>query len=279
MSTQLTTAVNQSIFESKLSFDEKMQIAQQIANSSIIPAAYSKNPQNVIVAMEYANRLKQSPLSVMQNLHIISGKPTLSATFLIGLVNTSGLYSSPMRFHVEGKDATLSCYAYTFCKETQQKLQGTTVTMRMVTAEGWDKKAGSKWLTMPEQMIKYRAASFFTREFCPELIMGMHTEDEMVDSGAPPAAPTSNVLEVLQPQDSPLASAERVEKAIGLCGLELATIEEYLGKPREGFTDADMNKLANLYQLSRKQGKTCAEVIAAEKAEYTDVEVVEIPAE
>ena len=44
--------------------------------------------------------------------------------------------------------------------------------------KGWINKSGSKWKTMPEQMIRYRAASFFGRLHCPDLIMGVYAEDE-----------------------------------------------------------------------------------------------------
>ena len=279
MSEQLSTKVNLSVFKNKDIFDETIFMATKIAGSTVIPTEYRNNPANIVVAFEYANRLKQSPLAIMQNLNVIHGKPSLSATMLIALINTSGLYKHSLRFAFEGEEHNRSCCAYTHCATTNDRLVGTTINMKMVNAEGWATKTGSKWKTMPDQMLMYRAASFFARIHCPELIMGMHTEDEIVDSVAPPAAPTSNVLEVLQPQETPLASAERVEKALSLCGLELVTIEEYLGKTREDFTNADMNKLASLYQLSRKQGVTCAEIIEAEKNAYTDVEVVETPAE
>ncbi len=51
----------------------------------------------------------------------------------------------------------------------------------MAEAEGWSKKSGSKWKTMPELMLSYRAATFFGRMYCPDLLMGMQTQDELQD--------------------------------------------------------------------------------------------------
>ena len=49
-------------------------------------------------------------------------------------------------------------------------------------ADGWHGKDGSKWKTMPEVMLKYRAAAFFARTECPEALMGVQTTDEIIDA-------------------------------------------------------------------------------------------------
>ena len=54
--------------------------------------------------------------------------------------------------------------------------------MAMADAEGWTKKNGSKWLTIPGIMLRYRAASFFASLNCPELTLGLYTQEEMLDN-------------------------------------------------------------------------------------------------
>ena len=53
--------------------------------------------------------------------------------------------------------------------------------MQMAKDEGWSTKNGSKWKTMPEQMLRYRSASFFGRIYAPEILMGFKTTDEVED--------------------------------------------------------------------------------------------------
>ena len=53
--------------------------------------------------------------------------------------------------------------------------------MEMAKQEGWIDKTGSKWKTMPELMLKYRAAAFFGRLYCPEIMMGLYSADETID--------------------------------------------------------------------------------------------------
>ena len=42
-------------------------------------------------------------------------------------------------------------------------------------------KSGSKWQTMARQMLMYRAASWWTSVYAPELSMGMRTVEENQD--------------------------------------------------------------------------------------------------
>lgn len=53
--------------------------------------------------------------------------------------------------------------------------------MDMAKAEGWISKNGSKWRTMPQVMLRYRAASFFSRMNCPELSNGLYTTEEAIE--------------------------------------------------------------------------------------------------
>lgn len=51
-------------------------------------------------------------------------------------------------------------------------------------------KNGSKWRTMPKLMLAYRAAAFFGRLYAPELLLGIHSDDELNDiAPSIPSAP------------------------------------------------------------------------------------------
>jgi hypothetical protein len=53
--------------------------------------------------------------------------------------------------------------------------------MAMAKREGWATKSGSKWATMPDLMIRYRAAAFWGRLYIPELLVGIQTQEEVLD--------------------------------------------------------------------------------------------------
>lgn len=169
-------------FGSAEGFDLCQRMAKVFATSSLVPTQYQNNMSNCIIAMEMASRIGASPLQVMQNLYIVHGNPGFSAKFLIACINASGKFS-PLRYEFKGKENTdaWSCRAYAVDKEGEV-LHGAWVSIEMAKKEGWYNKAGSKWQTMPELMLQYRAAAFFQRTYAPEISLGMQSAEELVDA-------------------------------------------------------------------------------------------------
>jgi predicted flap endonuclease-1-like 5' DNA nuclease len=162
-------------------------------------------------------------MAVMQSMVPIHGKPTWSASFLIATVNSCGRFS-PMRFRWVGKEGTddWGCRAYAVEREGNLELVGALVTIAMAKAEGWYGKSGSKWKTMPEQMLQYRAAAFWCRAYAPEIALGMHTSEEVNDTPAAqqvvhghpsvvdvtPTPPEPKRRKKVEPEPAPVAVVE-----------------------------------------------------------------------
>lgn len=178
---KINTDFSLGIFGSSDNFTMATQMAKAFASSTIVPREYQGNWANGLVAIDMANRLKTSPLTVMQNLDVIQGRPAWRATFLIAMINSSGKYDIELQFEEEndknGKPYACTCWT----EKDGRKVTGIRVTMDMAAAEGWVNKNGSKWKTMPQVMLRYRAASFFSRMNCPELSNGLYTTEEAVE--------------------------------------------------------------------------------------------------
>lgn len=167
---------------------------------------------NCVIALNMANRMGADPLMIMQNLYIVEGRPAWSSQFVIGAINTSGKYS-PLRFEMEDRGEievtyttkewkwnpqqrkslpeekthtvklrNIVCKAWAIEAGTGERLESAEISMEMAVKEGWYQKNGSKWQTMPEQMLRYRAASFFGRIYAPEVLMGIRTQEEELES-------------------------------------------------------------------------------------------------
>lgn len=178
ISKAIKTDFSLGIFGTSDNFTMATQMAKALASSTIVPKEYQGNVANGLIAIEIAQRLQTSPLMVMQNLNVIQGRPSWSAQFLIAMVNGSGKYDMELQFdEKQDKDGKpYSCQCWT--EKNGRKVTGITVDMSMAAAEGWIQKNGSKWKTMPQVMLRYRAASFFARMNCPELTLGYYTKDE-----------------------------------------------------------------------------------------------------
>lgn len=161
------------------------KLAQKFSNSTMIPTTYQHKPDDCFVACEIASRLGVSPLVVMQNLYVVQGRPSWSGQGAIALVNGSGLYT-PLDFDFIGERGSddFGCYASATRKSDGKLCKGTPITIQMAKKEGWYQKSGSKWQTMPDQMLLYRAGTFFARVWCPNVLMGFRTEGEEEDAQA-----------------------------------------------------------------------------------------------
>lgn len=179
--TNKITDYSKGIFGTSDNFLMAMQMSKALAESTIVPMNFQKNPSNCLIAIEQAQRLDMSPFMVMQNLSIIQGKPSWDSKFLIALINASGKFDMELQYEEE-KDKDGNPYACTaWTTKSGRRVEGMKITMDIAKAEGWLAKNGSKWKTMPQLMLRYRAASFFSRLNCPEISLGMYTNDELLD--------------------------------------------------------------------------------------------------
>lgn len=215
-------------FTSIKAFETAQRMATILCSSSLVPTAYQgrENLPNCVIALEMANRIGVSPFLIMQNMNVIKGKPSMSAQYLIAMVNASGKFS-PLRWKIqkrgikkfdyfaedgwdsaakkkrfrretaEFEDCTYIAYATELA--TGAILEGPEVTSSMVAAEGWYGKDGSKWKTMPDLMFRYRSAAFFSKTHCPEMAMGLKSTEEIEDM--PPEAEVKKVNAVTRAED------------------------------------------------------------------------------
>ena len=196
-------------------FEAQQRMGQMFAQSSIVPASYRNNVADCAIAVDMAMRMNCNPLTVMQNLVIVQGRPTWQAQFLIACINQCGRFTTLQYKH--GQDGTVgdieyednewdnvnrrnklvkktfhgadvpnyTCQAFATDLKTGEIVYGAEISIRMAVQERWYTKSGSKWQTMPKQMLIYRAASFFQRAYCPEIGMGFRTTEEAVDTPQP----------------------------------------------------------------------------------------------
>ena len=156
--------------------------ARMLSTSGLVPDHYRNSPENCLVAIDLANRLGLSPIMVMQNLYVVKGKPSWSGSFCAAAVNGSGRFT-PLEFVFVGEPGKpeYGCYAKAIRRSNGSVCVSDSITMQMAQKEGWLNKPGSKWQTMPVQMMQYRAAAFFARVHCSDVLLGIPTYEEVQD--------------------------------------------------------------------------------------------------
>lgn len=169
-------------------FSDNWKIATQLAKSDIIPDNYKNKPQNVIVAMNIAEKMQLDPFTVMQNMALIRGKMAWSGSFCRTLIERSGKFSNlELNYVGEKNKESYGCYLSAIRLSDGKKIDGPVVTMGMAKAEKWT--SNSKWLTLTDLMLAYRCQSYFCRLHCPEAMSGIYTAEEIEDINTPKQAP------------------------------------------------------------------------------------------
>ena len=203
------------VFSNSESFSLALRMADSLAKSTIVPKTYQNNPSNCMIAIEMASRINTSPMMVMQNLYIVNGSPAWSSQWIIAMINNSKRYKTELKFDLQydNNGQLYSCQAWAE-DYSGNKVVGPTITMKMAQDEGWIGKSGSKWRTMPEVMIRYRAASFFGRLNCPDMIMGIYSQEEVIDGFGDPIEGQEVVNTVVEPEEEKEATQEERQQLL-----------------------------------------------------------------
>lgn len=211
-------------FSSGGSFETAQRMAKCLSSSTIVPEAFrgTQGLPNCMISIELAARLRVSVMQIMQNLYVIHGRPAFSSQFIIAAIQSCGRYSA-LKYSIrrDGNGAPAGCIAYATELATGERLESPEITMQMAKDEGWLSKSGSKWKTMPEVMLRYRAASAFGRLYAPDVLMGFRSQEEAEDMTAPavpvPQSKTDKLnalldeaeAEVSAPEEKPMPTSAR----------------------------------------------------------------------
>ena len=178
---QTTQQTTQEVTENPLEiYKGQFKIAMQYAKSDLVPPTFKGKPENVVIAMGLSEKIGIDLYTIMQNLIIVKGKTGWTGSFCKTLIERTGKYTDIEYVYVgeKGKD-NFGCYVQAIQKSNGKIVKGTTVDVAMVKAEHWN--TNPKWNSMTEQMLGYRAASFFARLHCPEALSGIYTAEENED--------------------------------------------------------------------------------------------------
>lgn len=261
--------------------DKLTKYAEILSGSSIIPAHYRGQKSDVFVAVQTAYRMNLDPLMVMQGTYIVKGKLGMVTSFAISLANSSGKLKGGISYDVVGEGAALRVTAKAVVKSSGEEISYT-IGMKEAMAEGWT--SNPKYKSLPELMLRYRAATLLIRTHIPEVLNGMHTVEELSDVEAANSAKNGanstmkdvstkdkavNTLDQYLDEDESeaievltenMSKAVELEKLIELNQVPQETVAMWLEK-------AQVEKIS---ELSEEKVKACIEFVR-EKTQSTYV--------
>ncbi len=188
MTAEQSSQLSTNVFSDPEAFQSLFNIGKMFASSSLVPQAYQGKPMDCTIACDMANRMNVSPMFVMQNLYVVKGKPSWSGQACMSMIKASPIFKSVKPVYIgERNTDSWGCYISAIRKEDGEEIHGAEVTIKMAKEEKWYSKKDkygnetSKWQTMPELMLAYRAAAFFAKVYIPNSLMGCSVEGEAED--------------------------------------------------------------------------------------------------
>ena len=198
---------------------QQMQYAEAVAQAGLLPPAFQRQPANVLIALEAARALDESPWTVMQEMAVINGSPSFSAKFMRTRVRKAG-----HRLREYFADGVATCIII--------RADDPDFEHRATWDEAKAKKHGywgkGHWAKNPQLMLQNRALSECVREACYEVMGGVaYTSDEIADFAPEhhePAAPRTSARVDWSPITEPMKTLGMDKEAV------LAVATDLLGR-------------------------------------------------
>ena len=152
-------------------------------------------PRNLSEAKEIASLISNKPqdclrlhaafgshfggdMAVTQaNCYMLSGKPSLNADAMAGVVRRSGLCRFMLISSWDTDHCTYQCARH---DEPESIIHTFTYTIEMAKAQGLTRNRN--WSQMPMQMLRARALTMALRAVYPDAVSGMYSPDELADN-------------------------------------------------------------------------------------------------
>lgn len=166
------------VFANPDTFEHAQRVAKVFASSNLVPPHLRGNLADCLIAYQIARRLNEEPLTVFQNIYVVSGRPGWKTEYVIARANKAGVFSGRITWATTGEGDTLAVTAKVTLADTGE-LVTVTCDMAMAKADGWTKNA--KYTSMPEHMLRWRSAAMLIRLYAPEVMLGMPVLEEVED--------------------------------------------------------------------------------------------------
>lgn len=150
----------------------KVEYAQTLAHSNLLPKHFQNNPANLLFAIEFAEALGMKPIHAITSVHVINGKPSASADLIGTMVRRAG-----HKLRVTGDD--------TYAEAILIRSDDPDFEFRA----RWDmdkaRKAGlntATWKSYPAAMLKARAITEVARAGASDALHGIQYSTEELQS-------------------------------------------------------------------------------------------------
>ncbi len=175
--------------------EQAFWLATQLVKSGLLGKGITK-PEAAFAVILAGRELGLTAMQSLRSIHIIEGKPCLSADLMVALVKRSPVCKS---FKLVESTNTVATYS------AERVGEGvTTMSFTMDDAKLAGVTGKQNWKTYPAAMLRARCIAALARVVYPDLLMGIYEQDEIGQTNAMPS----------QRESGPIASAPVVTEAV-----------------------------------------------------------------
>jgi len=168
---------------------EPMAIGEVFAKSGMFPDV--KTQAQAVVKIMAGKELMLSPFQAMSGIYMVNGKLALQAGVMSSLVKRSKKYDYTVD---ELTDQGCKISFYNIEKEEHRILGTSEFTFKDAAKAGLVNK--DNWKNYPKNMLFARALSNGARWYCPDVICGWYTAEEMQDIEPAVVEPMKTIIEL-----------------------------------------------------------------------------------
>lgn len=158
------------------SLTEAMELAKLIADSDLAPKDYRGKPGNVLIAVQMGQEVGLSPMSAIQSIAVINGKPGLYGDVGKALLLQAGLIIEEDDAQIVKKTGMGRCR---ITRPGHPPCERTFSIENAKTAGLWAKSG--PWTQYPERQMAWRAFWFAARDIASDLLKGLSGAEEAID--------------------------------------------------------------------------------------------------
>lgn len=243
------------------STEEAFILADRIAKSALVPQAYRGKPADAAIAMMYGAEMGMPPMSSLQRIVVINGKPSMDAQGMVAMIRQAGHSISGTVSADEGAKIT-----------GKRGDNGDTMTVEWGPADASRAGlGGATYNKFPADMYWARAVSQLGRRLFADVLLGVSYVSEEAEAipsngnghgvtSTPPPGPAVGERTVRQPPGAVAAEVETDDN--GEIIVDAEVVEETVGDSAPAET-RQLNKIKRLLnsELSIQEvGAVCAKV-------------------
>ena len=186
-------------------FEEAMKIANMLAGSKLVPQQYQGHPEDVLIACSWGESLGLKPLSALNAIAVVNGRPQLFGDALKALImkhgtieenwdNEQGIWT--MTAHRKGFPDVTWSYGY-----NDAIAAGHVSYNPQSNTFGLGARKSEAWVKYTKRMCQLKCRNFVIRDAFPDVIQGIDIEGSDDD-----------VMQISEVQTEPVTEVPAIEQ-------------------------------------------------------------------